>query len=86
MNAADRWEEFRVFSGRGAAEALVSQLELNQVPAKIETRALEGCVEMKFCVLVGSHLAHRARRIVAQLPPTEDELNFLATGKLPGQE
>ncbi len=31
-------------------------------------------------------LAHRARWIVAQLPPADAELDFLATGKLPGQE
>ncbi|MBI4987528.1 MAG: hypothetical protein HZC23_01805 [Rhodocyclales bacterium] len=86
MSASDRWEEFKVFSSRGPAEALLAQLGLNQVPAKIETRALEGCIEMQFCVLVGSHLAHRARWIVAQLPPTEEELAFLATGKLPGQD
>lgn len=86
MSSFDRWESFRVFSSRGPAEALLAQLELNRVPAKIEARALEGCIERQFCVLVSSRLAHRARWIVAQLPPTEEELVFLATGKLPGQD
>jgi hypothetical protein len=31
-------------------------------------------------------LAHRARWIVAQLPLTDAELEFLATGKLPRQD
>ena len=86
MSVSNQWEEFKVFSGRGPAEALLAQLKLNQVPAKIETYALEGCIEMQFRVLVGSHLAHRARWIVAQLPPTEEELTFLATGQLPSQD
>jgi hypothetical protein len=37
-------------------------------------------------VYVLKKLAHRARWIVAQMPPTDAELEFLATGKLPGQE
>ena len=86
MSTTDHWEEFRVFSSRGPAEALAAQLGLGQVPNKIEARALEGGIEMEFCVLVGARLAHRARWIVAQLPPSDEELNYLATGKLPGQE
>jgi hypothetical protein len=39
-----------------------------------------------FCVFVDKSLAHRARWITAQLPPTDAELDYLATGKLPGQE
>jgi len=31
-------------------------------------------------------LVHRARWIVAQPPPTDAELDFLATGKLPGAD
>lgn len=29
---------------------------------------------------------HRARWIVAQAPPTDGELEFLATGELPGEK
>jgi len=42
-------------------------------------------VETTFVVFVLKKLAHRARWIVAQLPPSDAELDFLATGKLPGQ-
>ncbi|MFM9887520.1 MAG: hypothetical protein ACKVQT_31225 [Burkholderiales bacterium] len=41
---------------------------------------------MMFAVCVLKQLAQRARWIVAQLPPTDAELDFLATGKLPGHE
>ena len=43
-------------------------------------------METQFVVYVLSKLAHRARWIVAQMPPTDAELEFLATGKLPGQD
>jgi hypothetical protein len=85
VSSFDHLEEFGVFSSLGPAEALLAQLELNQVPAKIEARALEGCIERQYCVLVSSRMAHRARWILAQSPPTDEELIFLATGKLPGQ-
>ncbi len=39
----------------------------------------------EFSELCLKELAHRARWIVAQLPPSDAELDFLATGKLPGQ-
>jgi hypothetical protein len=51
----------------------------------LETRALENAVESRYCVFVASCLAHRARWVVAQLPPSEEELIFLATGELPGK-
>ena len=52
----------------------------------LESRALESAMEGQFCVLVDKSLAHRARWIVAQLPPSDEELDFLATGRIPGQE
>ena len=51
---------------------------------KIEARALENAIETHYSVFVAKHLAHRARWVVAQLPPTDEELEFLATGKLSG--
>jgi hypothetical protein len=77
-----QYEEFKTFSDRGSAEALCSWLEFEGVPSYVEPRAHE----MQFVVHVLMKLAHRARWIVAQMPPTDVELNFLATGNLPGQE
>lgn len=79
------WEEFRVFPDRGPADSMCSWLELEGVPSYLEPRALASGIETDFVVLVAKKLAHRARWIVAQLPPTDAELEFLATGKLPGQ-
>ena len=80
------WELFRAFPDRGPAEALWSWLDFEGVPCMLESRALESAMEGQFCVLVDKSLAHRARWIVAQLPPSDEELDFLATGRIPGQE
>ena len=79
------YEEFRVFPDRGPAESLCSWLEFEGVPSYVEPRALSSGMETQFVVYVLTKLAHRARWIVAQLPPSDAELDFLATGKLPGQ-
>jgi len=77
----DEYEEFRIFADLGSAEALRSWLEFEGVPSRVEARASE----TMFVVCVLKKLAHRARWIVAQQPPTDAELDFLATGKLPGR-
>jgi len=77
------YEEFRAFPDRGSAESLCSWLEFEGVPSYVESRALSGAVETTFVVFVVKKLAHW---ITAQLPPTDAELDFLATGKLPGQD
>jgi hypothetical protein len=78
--------EFSVFSDRGPANSLSSWLQSEGVPCYVEPRALSGAVETRFIVFVLKNLEHRARWIVSQMPPSEVELEFLATGKLPGQE
>jgi hypothetical protein len=79
------YEEFRAFPDRGSAESMCSWLESEGVPSCVESRALSSGIESQFVVYVLKELAHRARWIVAQLPPSDAELDFLATGKLPGQ-
>ena len=73
------WILFKSFANRSAAQILCSQLELEGVPSRIE--AHEG--EAEFRVLVPTELAHRARWITSQTPPSDPELEFLATGALP---
>ncbi|MFY9315119.1 MAG: hypothetical protein WAO95_06115 [Burkholderiales bacterium] len=80
------YEEFRTFPDRGPAESLCSWLEFEGVPSHVKPNALASAMETQFVVYVLSKLAHRARWIVAQLPPSDAELEFLATGKLPGQD
>jgi hypothetical protein len=85
VNSKTAWQVFRVYQNLGPAEALRVHLEFEGVPTRVDPRRLENGVETEYCVSVSAALAHRARWIVAQLPPTEEELTFLATGKLPGQ-
>lgn len=80
------YEEFRTFPDRGPADSMCSWLEFEGVPSYVEPRGLSSGMETKFVVFVLQKLAHRARWIVAQMPPTDAELEFLATGKLPGQQ
>lgn len=82
----EEWKPFKVFPDLSAAETLRLQLEHHAVPTRIESRALEIGLEAQFCVYLSKALAHRARWILAQLPVTDAELDFLATGKLPGEE
>ena len=86
MPAVEHWESIRAFAERGPAEAFCVQLESESVPTRIQANALENAIEARFVVLVPSSLAHRARWVTHEFPVTEAELNFLATGKLPGQE
>jgi len=79
------YEEFRAFLDRGPAESMCSWLESEGVPSCVEARALSSGIESQFVVYVLKELAHRARWIVVQLPPSDAELDFLATGRLPGQ-
>ena len=76
------YEEFRVFAERASAEQMRSWLEFEGVPSYVEPRAHE----LQFVVFVLKKLAHRARWIAGQLQPTDAELDYLATGKLPGQD
>ena len=82
MTSGPDWILFKSFANRSAAEILCSQLQLNGVATRIEPHD----VEAEFYVLVPTELAHRARWITSQLPPTDAELEFLATGNLPTPE
>jgi len=86
MSASEDWEMFRSFENSGAAKVMCDWLLREQVPARVETRSLENAVESQYCVFVHRSLAHRARWVVAQLPPSDEELEYLATGKLPAQK
>src|SRR5260221_394840 len=80
------YEAFRTYPDRGAADSMCSWLEFEGVPAYVRPRALSAAMEAEFVVFVLKKLAHRARWIVQQLPPTDAELEYLATGKLPGKD
>ena len=79
------WELFKVFADRFEAERVVGLLESSGVPAYVDYGALGVGLEMRFPVYVDTTLAHRARWVMAMTPDVTDaELEYLATGKLPG--
>jgi hypothetical protein len=84
MSTGDDWELFQSFTDAGSAEVLAAWLLSEEVPAMVEPRFLENSLEGVYRVLVHRKFMHRARWVVAQAPPTDEELEFLATGKLPG--
>jgi hypothetical protein len=65
----EEWIEFREFADDGAARGMEIWLRNEQIAARQEGGS----------VFVARSLRHRAEWIVAQLPPTEEELNALAT-------
>ena len=66
-----------------AAASLAGQLRASQCPSKVSARQLASCVETEYCVYVPRSLVHRARWIVAQLPPSDEELESLALRATP---
>ena len=84
MSQSDEWLLFRSFDDHGSADVMCQWLLREQVPAKVVPRTLENALESQFGVFVLRSLAHRARWVVAQLPPSDEELEYLATGQLPG--
>jgi hypothetical protein len=76
------WVAFRNFDDAGSADVMCQWLLRERVPAKVIPRTLENALEANYCVFVAGKLQHRARWIVAQLPPSDEELEYLATGRL----
>lgn len=84
MSSENEWELFQTFTDVGSAEVMCAWLLSEEVPARVDTRSLESSLEMQYRLWVPRDLLHRARWVIAQSGPTEAELEYLATGKLPG--
>jgi hypothetical protein len=69
VHLQEEWTLFREFADHGAARGMEIWLRNEQIAAKHEGGG----------VFVARSLRHRAEWIVAQLPPTEEELTTLAT-------
>lgn len=80
------WQPFLGFESRGSADVVAIVLESGDVPTLVETSGLVAGIETGFVLFVPEHLAHRARWVLAQSDFSESELNYLATGNLPGLE
>jgi hypothetical protein len=78
------WERFKSFADAPSAVAAAAYLEQNGVPSRVEAGSPNVDFSPAAFVLVPGHLAHRARWVWAQSDLTETELQYLATGELPG--
>jgi hypothetical protein len=65
------WMRFREFPDRRAAQGLALWLRNEQVTARAEDGA----------VFIAARQLHRARWVLAQLPPTEEDLDLLAAAE-----
>jgi hypothetical protein len=86
MIIGENWELFRTFTDIGSAEVMCAWLLSEEVPATVDTISFESALEIQYRLYVQRDLVHRARWVIAQPPPTDAELEFLATGKLPGAD
>ena len=82
----EAWEEFESFADEACAEASAEMLRAEGVPAQVKTQSpVPGLVE-GVKVPVPSTLAHRARFVAASTKVSDEELEYAATGKLPGND
>jgi hypothetical protein len=82
----DEWELFQSFTDIGSAEVMCAWLLSEDVPARVDTVSFQSQLEMTYRVFVRRDRMHRAKWVVAQPPLSDAELDYLATGKLPGTE
>lgn len=76
------WASAADYSDRISAEAALTLLLDDGVPAYIASNAYVPGLGSDFAVLVPADSLHRARRILQVLPLSERELTYLATGEL----
>jgi hypothetical protein len=72
----------QVCSDHIAAEVLANRLRTESIPVTVKNLAPVPGLEQGSVVLVPAALKQRARRLLSQAPPTDAELNYLATGVL----
>jgi len=79
---SETWHTFQVFSDLASAQAVAGRLQIEGVPAQVNTTEALSAVQSGFELLVPGSMMHRARWVLAQVELTGAELSFLATGKL----
>jgi hypothetical protein len=78
-----QWVLFEVYSNELAAWIVAGLLENEGVPAMVAPNGPIFGAWTTAAVLVPYQNLHTARWVLALSPPTDVELEFLATGKLP---
>lgn len=80
----DTWSAAATFADSISAEALAGLLRSEGVPCRVASNETLPGLATEFAVLVPSELLHRAQWVIKQAQVSEQELDYLATGKLPG--
>jgi hypothetical protein len=82
----DGWESFKVVTDRTEADRIAALLESSGIAAYVDHGALGVGLEGSYTIFVARHLVHRARQVTADAHVTDEELDFLATGKPPNSD
>ena len=81
-----RYQLFVAFNDPISAESLVELLNREGVPAYYEDKLQMPGLSEGHCVYVVENMLHRARWVVSQSQFEDSELDYLATGKLAGED
>lgn len=81
-----RHQLFQTFDDPLSAESLVELLIQEGVPAFYEEKLEMPGLSQGHCVYVAENMLHRARWVVSQSQFEDSELDYLATGRLPGSD
>lgn len=82
MSTPSDWLEFASFPDAVSAEAMAGLFRSEALPVRVIADEPVPGLAHGFRVLVPADLMHRARWIVAQAQVSDEELDFIATGKL----
>lgn len=77
MGNGSDWVPFESRDDSASAAMLRSQLEHEGIATRLQVHGVPGL--SSFNILVPQSLLHRARRLFQQPPPSDAELEFLAT-------
>jgi hypothetical protein len=80
------WSVFATFGDRISAQALIGLLESEKLPCRFVSNEVVPGLGTEFSVLVHTNQLHRAKWIREQSQVSVQELTYLATGELPGDE
>jgi hypothetical protein len=78
----DIWVPFQRLADLPSAQALLERLLAEKVPARIEAPYLLPAIDGYYIVSVPSEALHRARWVAPEMPFSDAELTYLATGQL----
>lgn len=81
----DTWSAVAAFEDSISAEALAGLLRSEDILCRVSSNETIPGLATEFAVLVPAEQLRRAQWVMKQAPVSEQELTYLATGKLPGE-